>query len=262
MAQTEYLYNWKWTGYNPIGVGWETCDPGHSYGPGIREFYTVHFVLSGTGTYTVKGKEYHPKAGDLFAHAPYETVHWKADEKDPWHYIWVNFIINGDVPYRFEVPIVHAPELRSIFRGIQQYPDHNNTGRDYVASCLLNIANQLSAQQSDVARLVEEAISYIKSHYSSDSLSIEEIARALQINRSKFSTVFTLEMGISPIEFLIRYRLEKAVEYMTVQRISPNIAAYSVGYRNYQHFTKIFRKYYGMSPTAFQNKHFEETEST
>ena len=115
MAQTEYLYSWNWTGYNPIGAGWETCDPGHTFGPGIRDFYIIHYVLSGTGTYIIRGKEYHPQPGYLFALAPYETVYYTADNENPRHYVWINFFINGDVPYRFETPVIHAPELRPIF---------------------------------------------------------------------------------------------------------------------------------------------------
>lgn len=256
LAQTEYLYNWKWTGYNPIGVGWETCDPGHSFGPGIREFYTVHYVLSGTGTYIVKGKEYHPKAGDMFAHAPYETVYYEADAKNPWNYVWINFVINGDVPYMFEKPLVSAPELRPIFRGIQHYTDHNNTGRDYVANCLMNIANQLATHQSDSAKLVDEAIKYIQSHYSSETLSIAEVSENLHISRSHLATIFSLEKNLTPMEYLIRFRLEKAIEYMTIQKLSPSVAAYSVGYRNYSNFTKIFKKYYGISPRDYQKNSF------
>ncbi len=255
MAQTEYLYNWKWTGYNPIGVGWETCEPGHNFGPGVREFYTIHYVLSGTGTYVVKGKEYHPQAGDMFAHAPYETVYYEADAQDPWNYVWINFIINGDVPYRFEVPVLHAPELRTIFRGIQKYPDHNNTGRDFVANCLWNIADQLSAQKSDAAKLADQAILYIHSHYSSSNFSIAAMADALNVSRPTLATVFALEKNMTAIEYSIRYRLEKAIEYMTVQKLPPSVAANSVGYRSYPHFAKIFTKYYGVSPREFQKAH-------
>lgn len=253
--QVEHLYNWNWSGYNPIGVGWENCKPGHSFGPAIREFYTIHFVLSGTGTYIVKGKEYHPKAGDIFAHGAYETVYWKADEKDPWNYVWINFVINGDVPYRFETPVIHAPALRTVFHGIQNYPDHRNTGRDFVASCLLNIANQLSTQKSATAKLVEEAILHIHSQYNKDNFSISGIANDLQVSRATLATAFLLEKQITAIEYLIRFRLEKAAEYMTVQNLSPSVAAYSVGYKTYPHFAKIFTKYYGMSPREYQKRH-------
>ena len=251
MAQTEYLFNWKWTGYNPIGVGWETCEAGHNFGPGVREFYTIHYVLSGTGTYIVKGKEYHPKAGDMFCHAPYETVYYEADNDDPWNYVWINFIINGNVPYRFEQPVVHTPELRTIFRGIQKYPDHNNTGRDLVANCLWNIANQLSAQKPDSAKLAEQAVQYIHNHYKSSSFSIAGMADALNVSRSTLATVFAREKNTTAIDYVVRYRLEKAIEYMTVQNLPPTVAAYSAGYRSYPHFAKIFTKYYGVSPRQY-----------
>ncbi len=252
MEITEYLYDWTFTGYNPVSSGWQICDPGHYFGPGIREFFTIHFVLSGTGTLVVKGKEYHPKAGDLFAFPPYETVFYKADEQDPWHYVWINFIINGQVPYMFETSVISAPFLRPIFEGLQNYPDHEHSGRSYATNCLRQIAGQLSSQQSETRQLVVDVIQYIQLHYTNPSLSISEIAEKLHISRSTLSTVFSCEKKLSPIEYLIRFRLEKACEYMAVQKISPSVAAYSVGYKNYSNFSNIFKKYYGISPKEFQ----------
>lgn len=260
--QVEHLYNWTWAGYNPIGVGWENCDPGHSFGPAVREFYTIHFVLSGTGTYIVKGKEYHPTAGDIFVHAPYETVYWEADSENPWNYVWINFAINGDVPYRFENPVLHAPQLRTVFHGIQNYPDHRNTGRDYVANCLLNIANQLSTQRSASMKLVDSALLYIHNQYNKDNFSISGIAAALEVSRVTLANAFMLEKQMTAIEYLIRFRLEKAVEYMTIQKLSPSIAAYSVGFKTYPHFAKTFTKYYGVSPKEYQKRALQNSNIT
>ncbi len=252
MGSTEYLFDWNWTGYNPVAVGWQDCAPGHSFGPGIREFHTIHFVLSGTGTYVIKGKEYHPKAGQLFAFSPYETVYYEADDTDPWSYVWINFVTTNTVPYRFEQPVINAPFLRPIFEELQNYPNYNTTGRDFVAGCLTQIATQLFAQHSNAASVVNNAIQYIHLNYSNENLSVAEIAEKLEINRSTFSEIFSIEKGVAPIEYLIRYRLEKACEYMTHHGLSPTVAANSVGYKNYVQFGRIFKKYYGISPRAYQ----------
>ncbi len=261
MNLTEHLFDWTWTGYNPISTGWQSCKPGHYFGPGIREFYTIHFVLSGTGTFIVKGQEYHPKAGDLFVFSPYETVYYKADEQDPWHYVWLNFIINGQVPYMFETSVISAPFLRPIFEGLESYQDYENSGRRYATDCLCEIAAQLSTQKSEARQLVTKVLQYIQWHYNNPNLSISEIADRLHINRSTLSTVFSMEQRLSPMEYLIRFRLEKACEYMVVQKIPPSVAAYSVGYKNYSNFSNIFKKYYGISPKEYQKKALEEKNS-
>ncbi len=261
MEITEYIYNWSWSGYNPISVGWQECSPNHSFGPGIREFYTVHFVLSGTGTYVVKGKEYHPTAGQIFCFAPFEPVYYTADEKDPWSYIWINFMINGTVPYRFHRSVEDAPFLRPIFEAIKNYSYHDTNGQGFTTDCLNKIAEQLATEHSNSSSLIGKAIRYIQNHYTNENLSITEIADKIGTNRYTLAEIFSIEKGITPIEYLVRFRLEKACEYMKQQGLSPSVAAYSVGYKNYTQFGRIFKKYYGVSPKAYQKQDLEENKS-
>ncbi len=235
-------------------------------GPDLRSRNTgdlYHpFLLSGKGTYTVKGTTYELHAGQLFCFSPYEVICYKADEADPWNYIWINFVITGSVPYRFEQPVVDAPFLRPIFEELKNYPHHETTGRDFTTNCLYQIATQLSAQQSNTASLVESAIDYIHHNYNNEDLSIASIAAKLKISRYTLSEIFSLEKGTSPVEYLVRYRLEKACEYMVRQKLPPTIAANSVGYTNYVHFGKIFKKYYGVSPRSYVEKALREEHET
>ncbi len=242
-------------GFLPISVGWEACEPGHFFGPGIRDFYVMHFVLSGTGTFSIKGKEYHPKAGDLFIIPPHEISYYEASEDDPFHYVWINFITTtGHIRNAFDFHIMHAPFLRPVFTDIQNYPDMNTNGLAYISECLANIATQLSSLKSAAEQLVINAMQYMHNHYSNENLSITEIAGKLQVNRCKLSSCFSTIKNMSPMEYLIRYRLERACHYMCECNASPSVAAFSVGYRNYSNFSKMFRKYYGMSPRDYQEK--------
>ncbi len=258
----EYMYNWTWEGYNPLATGWEECKPGHSFGPGIRECYTIHYVLSGTGTFTLRGQEYHPLAGDVFVFAPYETAYYIADSEDPWHYIWINFIITGPMPYYFDQPLIHAPFLQPIFESIRDYPDHEKTGHDYVSQCLGSITKALAADETNHTFLVNYATKYIHSRYNQESLSISEIADLLSVSRATLSNAFVKKLQVTPIEYLVRYRLNKACEYMTLQNLSPSVAANSVGYRNYSNFAKMFKKYYSISPKEYKQNNILRRKDT
>ena len=46
--------------------GYEECEPGHSYGPGLRKSYMIHYVTQGKGIFKVEGKTYSLQRGDLF----------------------------------------------------------------------------------------------------------------------------------------------------------------------------------------------------
>lgn len=254
MSATEYLYNWTWTGYNPIAAGWAQCSPEHQFGPDVREFYVIHYVLSGKGTLTMRGKTYQLSEGAMFVFEPYETVSYAADPDDPWQYVWVNFIINGQVPYMFNSPVHYWPELRSLFVNIMEHPDHQHTGRDFVSDCIWKIARLISSNDLDDKFIVDKAVKFISSHYASPSLSVADIANSLMIKQSKLSKLFLQEKNMTTAEYLIRYRLRKACNLMLRQNCTPTTAAMLVGYHDYANFSKIFKKYYGISPSKYKEE--------
>ena len=72
-------------------VGFQRCDPLYQWGPGVRDHYLIHAVVSGKGTYSVNGHRYDLAAGDVFLVYPHTTVTYASDRNDPWEYCWVTF---------------------------------------------------------------------------------------------------------------------------------------------------------------------------
>ena len=72
-------------------VGFQKCDALYQWGPGIRDHYLIHYIISGKGTYRVAGQTYHLSGGDTFLVYPNTEVVYCADEQDPWEYAWVGF---------------------------------------------------------------------------------------------------------------------------------------------------------------------------
>ena len=72
-------------------VGFQKCEPLYQWGPGIRDHYLIHHILSGKGYYSVGGKVYALSTGDTFLVYPQTEITYYADEKDPWEYAWVGF---------------------------------------------------------------------------------------------------------------------------------------------------------------------------
>ena len=83
-------------------------------------------------------------------------------------------------------------------------------------------------------------------------LTVEELADVCKLNRSYFSKLFRESMGCPPQEFLIRMRLSKATELMKTSRASIGDIAQLCGYPNQLHFSRAFRKRYGVSPRAWR----------
>lgn len=259
MEKTEHLYGWTWLGnYNPISVGWQDCAPGHEFGPGVREFRVIHYILSGKGILRIRNKEYHLKEDQMFSIPPMETAYYEADEEDPWSYVWVNFVNNETATYLFDDVVISTPSVRSDFIDIKEYSDHNANGKVYVANKLNEIAEKLAIQKSSNAALVHNATRYIHQQYASTGLSVAEIADKFNVSRYVLRSAFTNETGLSPVQYVIQYRLRMACRYMVENNVPPSAVFYSVGYASYSHFAKIFRKHIGISPSDYKKQFLKQ----
>ena len=85
-----------------FNCGIERCAPGQTWGPGIRDHYLIHLVLSGKGVFEVSGRTWEVSAGDLFFARPSQLIRYTADEQQPWEYSWVGF--NGACAHKLATP--------------------------------------------------------------------------------------------------------------------------------------------------------------
>ena len=83
-------------------------------------------------------------------------------------------------------------------------------------------------------------------------ITVEELAGICKLNRSYFSKLFKDNMGCPPQEFLIRLRMAKAAERMQVTSDSIGDVAVMCGYPNQLHFSRAFKKRYGLSPREWR----------
>ena len=72
-------------------VGFQRCDSLYQWGPGIRDHYLIHYIISGKGFYKIGKRTYELQAGDSFLVYPNTEVVYYAAETDPWEYAWVGF---------------------------------------------------------------------------------------------------------------------------------------------------------------------------
>ena len=91
-----------------FNCGLERCAPGQTWGPGIRDHYLIHLVVSGKGVFEVGGRTYEVVPGDLFFARPSQLIRYTADEAQPWEYSWVGF--NGACAHKLaaQLPFTDA----------------------------------------------------------------------------------------------------------------------------------------------------------
>ena len=80
-APTELvLINRHLSDLNPLILGKEECEPGHRYGPEVREYTLIHFVTDGCGVFYHDGISYSVQAGEAFLIRPGEVTVYQASQ--------------------------------------------------------------------------------------------------------------------------------------------------------------------------------------
>ncbi|HEY0721227.1 MAG TPA: response regulator transcription factor [Gammaproteobacteria bacterium] len=102
-------------------------------------------------------------------------------------------------------------------------------------------------------KLVELATSYIEQHLH-EKLLQSDIASRCGTTSFQLSRIFKRVYGITFQEFIIRRRLEKASELLCNDSASIVDVCWTVGFRDASHFTKMFHRYSGLTPSQYRHK--------
>jgi two-component system, response regulator YesN len=98
-----------------------------------------------------------------------------------------------------------------------------------------------------------EAKKYIDEHLA-EEITLEELAHRIGITPTYFSHLFKKEINETFVQYRTRKRMEKAKELMEVPHFRIIDICQDVGYTDYPHFTKTFKKYYGVSPSEYRKR--------
>ena len=241
-------------------AGFEECEPGHAYGPAVRTYYLLHFVKSGKGRFTVGGKEYEINKNTAFLIRPGVVTYYCADETEPWQYAWLGFrgtesgaLIDstlGDRDDVFAIPAELIYELEAVIKTADAtemiYP---LTGLCYKMLGRIRSERKPKHQRPDI---VKSATRFIEYNYFRP-FDVTRLAEELGMSRAHFTTVFTAAMGVSPYNYLTRYRISKAESLLkTDSDLTITEIAYSVGFSSIERFSEMFKKYAGASPLVYR----------
>lgn len=87
-----------------------------------------------------------------------------------------------------------------------------------------------------------------------EDLSLQEVADSLGMSVTYLSRTFKNETNMNFVKYLVQIRMEKARELLAEPELSAQETAYRVGFSDYVHFSKTFKKYHGLTPSEYRKQ--------
>lgn len=265
-----FLFTWK-------GTRIKDEENYHSH-----DFAEMAFVLSGHGRYRIDDICYDVGEGDLILlNAGQKHQALVVNPADPTTEFFVGFsnirfpeLPENHLPGNTETPVLHTTgELRQkLFKLCTSMTAENDicqAGRylmlkSYLVQMLVLLLREQSKpvpigtgysfDSVNKKYVVEQLVSYFEEHYA-EKISLDQIAENMYLSPFYISRIFKSETGDTPIHHLINIRLERAKELLE-QGTNGSIqeVAAAVGYDDVYHFSKLFKKRYGVPPSQIRKK--------
>lgn len=269
----------------PFFYGMESCTKGHSYGPRIRDYILIHFVLSGKGTVDVDDRKYSLTSNEAFIIPANSKCRYIADQSEPWEYCWVAFYAPLDVlPMILPIPSkpyiyqnINVQYIKSIILKViaKQFSFQKNiySEKEFDSRHLHLASNFDIALSFDMTASLYQILSYIiirnkgifsekerRLHdikkyidcYYNEPIQVKTIAREFSIHPNYLTSAFKAEFGTSPKQYIMNKRMSAACNFLETSDYSIKDISYMVGYENQLEFSQLFKKTVGKSPTAYR----------
>ncbi len=229
------------------------------------DHYILYFVNEGRGSVTMRHATFKIEAGQGFVVFPGVETRIQSHYKETMNVTWIAF--SGYLVDRYLSRAnlsVYEPvftdnatgEGRGFFDALlwasQQFPNRycKIMAQLYSIMGFLidNASSQTRAEANSPEFYLMRALDFIDTNYY-ENITIEDISQSAGTSRKALTAVFSSLTGFSPKDYLIYYRISKAVDLLRDPNLSIEMIASSVGYNDQFYFSKQFKKNVGMTPS-------------
>ena len=268
MKKTDFSFHAQIPQLHELSVYY--CDrttylPEQICGPKLYSQSVFYYVLSGEGTLKINKSTYHVSQGEGFLILPDQTASLTADANTPLDCISIGFdgTSAGEVAQAVgmeKIPVFQgAIEDQVSFESLmylfcEQWQNKNKYG---ILAGFYSILSYLKENninaKTEKGDYMEKALDYLH-HNFAYNIRIEDFAEYVGLDRTYLFKLFIKTVGVSPKEYLIRYRLEQAKKLLKETALSTSQVADSCGFRDAPSFCKHFKARYNTSPLAFRKE--------
>jgi len=167
------------------------------------------------------------------------------------------FLLDGAVPWQAQVLTC----LREAWQAVAVEPfDYENRVRYYLSAALRLLSTQcvggrtkVSQQEQIAAERMKQMLRFVEEHYA-EELTVERIAASVALSESACLRSFRQMLGITPIQYVKQFRVEKAAELLRSTRLKTGEIGMECGFADGSYFIKTFREIKHCTPKEYRAK--------
>ena len=212
--------------------------------------YSISLVLEGKCDIVIEGKRYKILKNDIRVLNPFD---FHSIKKSSW--VHKNLIFKRD--FIFEVlgkeavfqNVIKDKKLASFLSKGELNPLDM---REFIKILYHKYALKDKTLKIPESKKLQKAISYIEKNANIQDITIEKVAKYAGFSKYHFIREFKKEIGLTPYRYIHNLKINKANELLRSQR-PPSLVAFECGFVDQSHFIKIYKKFYGHTPSKVSN---------
>ena len=246
--------------------GREQCAPNYRIERQGFQFHSLEFVAAGKGMLTMDEKVYELRPGMIFHYGP-DTPHLIESDPDfPLLKHFVSFTGNDLIHLLEQTVFKEGPPLyaarpfriRSIFENLITTGNTQSRNRDALCTLLLRqlilLADDTAMDAATAASPAWQTYLRCRQHLERSFLEIATVQQAAQqcfIDQAYLARLFKRFAEESPLQLINRLKMNKAAELLSNRSMLVKEVAEAVGYNDPYHFSRVFKRVYGIPPETF-----------
>jgi AraC family transcriptional regulator of arabinose operon len=230
--------------------------------------YVLVYVSKGEGWYTVKGKKYTVSEDDFFV-LPHELAgRIVSSLEKPWSIYWAyfsgtqaaNVVLhlmgkNHFAPRKAKPLVGRVAQFNDILHHLELLENTENlvyaNSRFYSFLCSFRLT-VLSSKRSAKKDGVIQSIEFMREHIHGN-VTLQDLADAARLSVSHYCSEFKKKTMQSPLNLYTSMKVQRACQMLQNENRTIKSIAYSLGFFDQYHFSKVFKQIMGSSPRNFKN---------
>lgn len=245
------------------------CDENWKSSGSVPPYDSIGLILEGEGTMRINGTEIHPSRGQLYLLPARTTQVFFTDPDRPYRKYYCHFELtcqdcdlfefirlpfcvdakDFDTAVKLFGKMIHACNDSSIAASIRAKQSVFDLLVYYMECCP---PKSISLIENKGDTPLNNAIAFAQQHLD-QSVTVQKMAEVAGYHPSHFAKLFQKRLGITPVQFIIRKKTERAIELLTGTDLPVSTIAESLGFASQFYFSSFFKKQTGMNPSEYRS---------